>query len=90
MSSKAMQLPSSLPRDYNNISLQVNRNAKEKRKGMKFFDSAEWVMDTSKLEKTKRALSEPLPKPTEDQIKKYISKFSEHEEISPIAQPNNI
>lgn len=52
-------------------SLTGNNSAKDKRNQMKFFDSAEWAMKLNKEERKQR-VSAPLPRPTNDQLQKYL------------------
>ena len=63
-------------------SLPNNYEAMSKRRNMKFFDSAEWAMTQETTERSLslrgKVISDPLPKPTTDEISKYIREtFSE-------------
>lgn len=52
-------------------SMTGNNSAKDKRNQMKFFDSAEWAMKLNREDRKQRS-SAPLPRPTDDQLQKYL------------------
>ena len=74
-----------IQKPYGNI--KTDEAAKIKRQQLKFFDSAEWAMRLKN--KANPALTEPLPKPTDALIQKFMQKYENAEEqTSPIAECN--